>query len=243
MSNSFFHFKQFSIYSQEKGLRVTTDSCLLGAIANHKNPEYILDIGTGTGVITLLMAQRFNEARIDAIEIDKTIAQQALNNISESKFKDRINLIEGDYLQYKPNQLYDLIVCNPPYFKKYLQKLASEKNNAIHNNQLDHEALLKKVSNDLTESGCLYIILPIYEANLLIKNALNTDWYIKEVYTIFNRPDKLYRKIVGLVKYSTETSDKKLLLKKDDNSNSVEFQQLMHDFYLEDTQIYKNKKH
>ncbi len=243
MSNSYFHFKQFSIYSQEKGLRVTTDACLLGALAQHPKPLNIIDIGTGTGVIALMLAQRFEDANVDAIDIEKAVVEQATNNIHQSKFAKRIKLHHGDYLQHSLEKKFDLIVCNPPYFKDHLQKQSSEKNIAIHNETLNHKLLLKKAISDLKEQGIFYVILPPFEADQLMAYAKQLSVGIFDVIQIFNLPGKLYRKVIGFVNYQTEPTERTILIKNDDKNNTPEFQLLMSDFYLEDTQMYKNQKH
>ena len=242
MPNSFFHFKSFSILAQEKGLRVTTDACLLGAIADALNKTQLLDIGTGTGVVAMFMAQRFPHLSIDAIDIEETIIDQALINIQNSPFKEQIALHTADILNWNPNRLYDTIVCNPPYFKNHLEKTASEKNTAIHANRMDHHLLIKKVSQILKNDGKFYCILPPYEMTQLIDMANDTLLFAVEKISIFNQPGKHYRDIVCFSHQKT-TQINTILLLNDENGNRTDaFSRLMHDFYLEDTQIYKKNK-
>ena len=121
MGNSFFHFQQFSIFSQDKGLKVNSDACILGAIAEFDNPIHCLDIGTGTGVIALLLAQRYPNTQLTAIEIEKSVYEQATDNIQKSVFNNRIVTLNADALEYPFAHKFDLIVCNPPYFKNHLE--------------------------------------------------------------------------------------------------------------------------
>lgn len=115
-----FRFKQFTIAHQSEGLKVNTDGCLMGALANYQLPKNCLDIGTGTGVIALMLAQKFPEALVTAIELNPLAFQQAQLNIEASKFNSQINLIEQDIKEFSSSP-FDLIVCNPPYFKNHLK--------------------------------------------------------------------------------------------------------------------------
>ena len=242
MPNSFFHFKSFSIRAQEKGLRVTTDACLLGAIADASNKTQLLDIGTGTGVVAMFMAQRFPLILIDAIDIEETIVEQALINIQNSPFKEQITLHTADILSWEPQRLYDTIVCNPPYFKNHLEKAASEKNTAIHANRMDHRLLIKKVSQILKEDGKFFVILPPYEMTQLIDMANENHLYAFMKTSIFNQPGKHYRDIVCFSHHKGNEIHSQLVLNDDNGKRTEAFSRLMHDFYLEDTQMYKKNK-
>lgn len=242
MPNPFFHFKSFSILSQDKGLRVTTDACLLGAIARADSKGKILDIGTGTGVVALLMAQRYPDCQIDAIEIEPVVALQALYNIQNSPFKDRVHLIQADFLQYDSGHQYACIVSNPPYFKDHLEKAQSEKNTAIHASQLRHPAMIEKVAAHLQTDGCFYCILPPFQMQTLIGLAETVGLRPESITRIFNKPEKHYRDIVCFSTKAIDTQYHQLLLHDESGKKTDEFHRLMDDFYLEDTSIYKKNK-
>ena len=243
MGNSFFHFQEFSIFSQDKGLKVNSDACLLGAIAENKNPKHCLDIGTGTGVIALFLAQRYPEASVTAIEIEKVVHEQARENIENSKFAERITSIHADALLYNYGQTYDLIVCNPPYFKNHLEKTDSEKNRAIHNKSLDPLTLIKRIHEILSPAGKFWIIYPPQEAEkfnaLAEENNLNASKAIK----IYNKPGKHYRSIFCYSKTEKNVlSEETLFLIGEDGLKTEEFSLLMRGFYLENTEMYKRSK-
>lgn len=242
LPNPFFHFKSFSILSQDKGLRVTTDACLLGTIAKVENDGKILDIGTGTGVVALLMAQRYPERSIDAIEIEPVVAQQARFNIQNCPFKDRIQLIEANFLQYDTAHQYACIVSNPPYFKDHLEKIQSEKNTAIHATLLNHQAMIEKVAKQLQKDGYFYCILPPFQMQTLIALAEAVGLKPESITQIFNKPEKHYRDIVCFSSKATDTQQYQLLLHDETGNKTDEFHRLMGDFYLEDTSIYKKNK-
>ena len=116
--SSMFHFKQFSIDQANCAMKVNTDGVLVAALADFEDSTNILDVGTGTGLIALMLAQKYNNAFIDAIEIDKNAAVTALKNFSDSPFSNRIKLFPVSVMDYfeKVNQKYDLIISNPPFF-------------------------------------------------------------------------------------------------------------------------------
>ncbi len=242
MPNPFFHFKSFSILSQDKGLRVTTDACLLGAIAKADIEGRILDIGTGTGVVALFMAQKYPDRLVDAIEIEPSIAEQALFNIQNSPFKDRIQLIQADFLQYDTAHQYACIVSNPPYFKNHLEKSPSEKNIAIHASLLNHQAMIEQVAAHLQTDGTFYCILPPFQMLIMIGLAEGVGLRPQSITKIFNKPEKHYRDIVCFSSKAFDTQYHQLLLHDESGKKTDEFHRLMDDFYLEDTSIYKKNK-
>lgn len=243
MSNSFFHFKQFSILSQEKGLKVNTDACLLGAIASHTNPQFCLDIGTGTGVIAMFLAQRFPNCKVKAIEIEEAVKEQAELNINSSKFKDRIKVVHADFLKWEANSKFDLIVCNPPYFSNHLKKGESEKNTAIHNQTLDFPSLIEHLKTMMHHESNFFLILPSIEMKSFVDIAISKKLYPKDIISIFNLPGKHFRSVACFsLKENDEMRKHELNLKESDGSNSDEFSRLMQDFYLEDTQKFRTSR-
>lgn len=243
MGNSYFHFKQFSILHQEKGLRVNSDACLLGALATHPEPGRCLDIGTGTGVLALFLAQKFTDTSITAIEIEPAVYGQANDNISASQFSKRIEIVCGDFLAFDSKLKYDLIVCNPPYFSNSLKKNDSEKNRAIHNTGLALERLLPKSTGLLNKNGLIWLIYPPYEAEKLKSLCSTEGIYIKQEILIYNLPGRHFRTVLCLQKeIISDTSTHILLMKNQDGSQTSEFYQLLSPFYLENTEIFKRER-
>lgn len=162
MSQSVFHFQQFSIHQDRCGMKVTTDACIQGAwtpISSHVSR--ILDIGTGTGLLSLMLAQRTSEdVQIDAVEIDPDAADQANENISHSPWANRIKLIQGDIRNYVTTYTYDLIICNPPFFRNSLQAPHKGRNIARHDVHLSLEDLHAAICKLLSPNGFASIILP-----------------------------------------------------------------------------------
>jgi tRNA1Val (adenine37-N6)-methyltransferase len=160
MSNTFFHFKQFTIFQERCAMKVGTDGVLLGSWVNINGTKQILDIGTGTGLIALMLAQRSN-SNIDAIEIDTDAASEALGNVIKSKWQERIKVHAIALQNFSPEDThYDLIVTNPPYFSNSLPAPDPSRNIARHDHQLSLPELLSAVARLLNPEGRLGIILP-----------------------------------------------------------------------------------
>jgi tRNA1Val (adenine37-N6)-methyltransferase len=156
---------------------ITTDSVLLGAWAftgNDTAPETVLDIGTGCGVLALMMAQRFPHARIDAIEIDGPSAEEARENVQTSPWPDRISVIHADFKTFAFSRAYSLIVCNPPYFQQALESPHERRNRARHGSTsgLTYQQLVNGVSRILRNDGTLALILPAATKAAFLKGAM-----------------------------------------------------------------------
>lgn len=158
-----FHFKQFSVDQENCAMKINTDGVLLGALSQANNPKKILDIGTGTGVIALMLAQRFPDAKIDAVEIDPKAAQTAEVNFLNSPFGERLNcfpLSFEDYFKQFPIGNFDMIVSNPPFFINSLKNPNPKKIIARHTNKDFYEKLIRLSAFHLSETGSLWLILP-----------------------------------------------------------------------------------
>lgn len=143
-------------------MKIGTDGILLGALAPVRNKQAkVLDIGTGTGVVALMMAQRLPEAQIDAIEINREAAAEARQNFSNSPFSDRLNLFEADFLKWNDHATeYDLIISNPPYYINTLKSPEAARNTARNQESLSMGALFEKASGMLSDDGEISVILP-----------------------------------------------------------------------------------
>jgi tRNA1Val (adenine37-N6)-methyltransferase len=241
LPNSFFHFKQFSIKAQSKGLKVTTDACLLGSLARKSDPASILDIGTGTGVVALMLAQAYPAAKITALEIQTEIFHQALENIQASPFAKQINVINTDFLKTDLSK-FDLIVCNPPYFSEHLRGADSEKTIAMHNTTLPHAEMFEKVYQCMHDNTLFFVIIPHEQMESRLQMAQKTGLHLTQSTLINKRENKAYRWIACFSKLKTETIYNQLLLQTEDGNKSIEFSDLMKDYYLDDTSQYKTLK-
>ena len=158
-----FRFKQFAVEQDDVAMKVGTDGVLLGAWVDCKGVERILDIGTGTGVIALQMAQRNPNAKVYAVEIDETAAHRARANFDASPWAERLEVEKTAVQEFAPAEKFDLIVSNPPYFVDSLLPSDAKRSTARHTHDLTFEELDEAVARLLTEGGRFALILPVAE--------------------------------------------------------------------------------
>ena len=158
-----FRFKQFAVEQEDVAMKVGTDGVLLGAWADCEGAKNILDIGTGTGVIALQMAQRNPEAQICAVEIDEIAAKRARVNFDLSPWAERLTVEQSAVQEFTPAEKFDLIVSNPPYFVDSLLPPDAKRSTARHTHDLTFEELDYAVARLLSESGKFALILPVTE--------------------------------------------------------------------------------
>jgi tRNA1Val (adenine37-N6)-methyltransferase len=172
MPNDYFSFKQFTIYQDKCAMKVGTDGVLLGAWTDVSKAKSILDVGTGTGLIAIMLAQR-TDALIDAVETDENAYMQACSNSGNCPWSKRIQIQHASFQEYamKTNYSYDLIVSNPPYFINSLKNPGKSKETARHTTTLSYSDLLKNVSKLLSDGGILSVILPVEKSKLFIIKA------------------------------------------------------------------------
>lgn len=176
MANQYFQFKQFTVQQDRCAMKVSTDACIQGAwtpIA--EKVRFVLDIGAGTGLLSLMQAQRKNDIYIDAIELDREAAQQAKENFSASPWADRLNIIHADVKDYLSLRKYDMVICNPPFFMNSLLGDNAERNAARHTITLSYDDLLAAIDSVLESDGFASVMLPTTEheawAHLLKQNG------------------------------------------------------------------------
>lgn len=188
-----FQFKQFTIRQDRCLMKVGTDGVLLGAWAGERGARTILDIGAGTGLIALMLAQRAPEARIDAVELDPGSAGQAAENIAASPWSDRVRLFCSSIQDFTPpeGRLYDLIVSNPPFFTGALKSPNPGRNQVRHGEALSFSDLLWSAGRLLSSQGRFSLILPYAEAKAFQELAVHYHLFpnrIREVHTRSGKP-------------------------------------------------------
>ena len=228
-----FRFKQFSVDQTNCAMKINTDGVLLGAITSAENPKTILDIGTGTGVIALMLAQRFPDAQIDAVEIDLSSAETAEKNFKNSPFANRLQIyptsIQNFWLQ-KQHHSYDLIVSNPPF---YLDSLTSPKENKTlskHTELNFFEDLLQQIPDFLSTAGTFTIILPVKTASI-IKKIADEKLFLNQEVSVFSFGNDLpHRQILSFSLNQTKTEHTSFTIYKSEKVYSDEYQNLLKDF-------------
>jgi tRNA1Val (adenine37-N6)-methyltransferase len=167
MPNTYFQFKQFRVEQGRAAMKVCTDACVLGARAAVDGAARILDVGTGTGLLALMAAQRNAEARIDAVEVDDEAYGQALDNVQASPWAGRIHLVRSRIQDYDPGYRYDVVLSNPPFYENHLKRPGAAQNVALHAEVLPLAELAGAVHRLLSPAGRFVVLLPPYQAGRL----------------------------------------------------------------------------
>lgn len=220
-------------------MKMTTDSVLLGAWASVMGCRLILDIGTGTGIIALMMAQRNEEVRIDAVEIDNEAAHLAVTNFSNSRFSERLNGYHASIQDYSDTleTTYDLIVSNPPYFNNSLTADDINKTWARHTVLLSHEDLIQSVEKMISPNGLFEVILPFHEGKEFIDKALKTErFYLAKLTKVYSSLGKSIERLLISLSRKPKTNPlvNKLVIRNSvkDKDYTEEFIGLTKEFYL-----------
>ena len=232
MKNSF-KFKKFEIDQTGCAMRINTDGVLLGAIAAAAKPSRILDIGTGTGVIALMLAQRFPAAVVDAVEIDGSAALAAASNAERSDFSKRLNVIHAAIEAYTPVHFYDLIVSNPPFFVNDLKNAEEKKGMARHTDAVFFEQLIAKVATLLTEGGRFWFILPVKQAESTIGIASGYGLHPVEIIHLHSDEGKpAFRQIVCMDYSGAVLIQRNLYIYASRGIHTEAYRTLLKDFFL-----------
>jgi tRNA1Val (adenine37-N6)-methyltransferase len=237
MPNTFFSFKQFTIQQSNCAMKVTTDACIFGAtVAKHLHQKItiknICDIGTGTGVLSLMIAQK-NDICIDAIEIDSNAYEQAKQNFLTSEFKNQLTIYNADILQFESRIKYDFIFTNPPFFEADLKSENSDKNNAKHDTSLTLATLLQRINLLLKDDGSFLILLPYHRINYFETEANKNGFYLQKSILVKQTPNHNYfRGILFFSKSIKNFEPIELIIKDEADKYSTDFCILLKDYYL-----------
>lgn len=237
MANSYFQFKQFRIDQGQCAMKVTTDACLLGGYVAQEQvaQQHILDIGAGTGLLSLMLAQATTVA-IDAVELDEQAAIQCQENFRQSPWAERLTLFQSavqDFASTTQNR-YDLIISNPPYFPNHIKNKNAIKSQARHTDTLSFADLVRSVQQLLMENGCFYLILPTYEHQLFHHEAEQQGLFCQKQIHIRDRQDTAVIRVIG--KYGKELPEaiaiEEFIIKQDKATYTAAFIALLKAYYL-----------
>jgi len=235
MPNPFFHFKQFTVHQQHSAMKVTTDGCLFGAViaeaVKGKQVSRVLDIGAGTGLLSLMIAQE-TAAIIDAVEIDESAATEAQQNFNASPWKERLHLFKADIKDF--NQYpYDLIISNPPFYEQDLLSPDQQKNAAKHDSKLTLDVLLQKAVELSAPGGQLALLLPFHRLEYCISIANQHGLFLSKSINVKHTAAHPYlRCILFFEKTPTTKQEATIIIKEADNSYTRRFIELLHGYYL-----------
>lgn len=235
MANNYFKFKQFTIIQNLAAMKVGTDGVLLGAWANCTESKKILDIGTGTGLIALMLAQRCN-AIIDAIDIEENACSEAKSNVTASPWQNRINVFHTSVQDFakQADLKYDLIVSNPPFFDNSLKAGYNERSTARHTDSLSTSELFFSVKNLLNSNGKFAVVIPTDKMQQYYSNANNNKLQCNKLLCIKPTPTKQAKRLLLEFSFNqSELEENELIVEKyGRHKYSEEYKELTKDFYL-----------
>jgi tRNA1Val (adenine37-N6)-methyltransferase len=236
VANSYFQFKQFRIEQRECAMKVSTDACVLGAAADIASAQRVLDIGTGTGLLALMAAQRNTTATIEAVELDPAAASQAAENFRASPWAPRLSLHAQSLAEFAaPHPApFDHILCNPPFFRHSLRPPDARRATARHTapDTLSFPELAQFAAEFLTAQGCLTVLLPPPEMQHFERDAAQFGLFPATRLVLRHRVgSKLLRHITTFERQPQPVQNQELLVTEDDEY-SPEFKALLGPFYL-----------
>lgn len=249
MANSYFKFKEFTIHQDKCAMKVCTDACLFGAlvagcrtclplgrfpaIAKDGQAMECLDIGAGTGLLSLMIAQKNNNVNIDAIEIDEEAATQAKENIAASPWAERIHVINADILTFNGAKKYDCIFSNPPFFEDDLLSEDKAKNNAKHDTSLSLTELLQVIDKYLDPKGFFAVLLPYQRVDYFIEEAAKFSLYLSKKISVKQTfKHKFFRGILFFNREKTDLQLMEIIIKDPEHNYTPEFTAVLKDYYL-----------
>lgn len=235
MPNPFFRFKQFTVYHDKCAMKVGTDGVLLGAWTDVEHARRILDIGTGTGLIALMLAQR-SEASVLGIDIDEAAVAQARENVERSVWRNRIVIERKDanLLTELQDGAFDVVVSNPPYFTERVGCPDKQRDAARHTDSLSFEALLQSVNRVLAEDGTFSVVLPSGVAADFIANAACFRLFLRRQTWVHTKPEAAPKRVLmEFGRTLVECESGHLVVELERHQYSPEYIALTRSFYLQ----------
>lgn len=240
MPNTYFQFKEFKVEMAKSGLKVTTDACLFGAwIAEElqkTNPTYFsaLDIGTGTGLLSLMVVQKNPKASIHAVEKVALAAEEASMNFRNSAWRGQLSCLHQSIQKSSTDQKFDVILSNPPFFNNHFRGKNAGKNTALHDESLPMNELIKAVDNLMVPDGKFFVLYPEREMKLLEKTAAASSLHLNHQVEVRNKPAADVFRVMAC--FSRKKEQKKLSeiwIKNSKGKYTREFWELLSPYYLD----------
>jgi tRNA1Val (adenine37-N6)-methyltransferase len=230
-----FHFQQFSLNQADCAMKIGTDGIMLGAWAKIAAAATLLDIGTGTGLLALMAAQRNPEAQILGVEIEAAAAARAQENVRQSPWSDRIRILHQSVQAFSPAEPFEAILCNPPYFSSGVLPATEARRLARHNEQLSLSELVQQLARLLGETGQAHLVLPWEAQEELLSLASQSGLYPQRLAQVHSRPQKPpFRLLVSLGRKERSYLPTTLCLHPETGTHyHPAYQQLVQAFYLQ----------
>ena len=234
-----FKFKEFTIHQEKTAMKVGTDAVLLGAWCSVENyPDTILDIGAGTGIVALMIAQRSDAMTIDAVELDEDAYEQTVDNFEKSDWGDRLYCYNASFQEFaeeiaEEEETYDLIVSNPPFYTDEYETEDAARNKARFTSSLSFEELIMGVSNILSENGVFSVIIPFKEEESFINTATKYKLFLNKVCRVQgNETSEIKRSLLSFSFEELKIEETSLIIEVDRHKYTEDYINLTKDFYL-----------
>ena len=232
-----FQFKQFNINQERCAMKIGTDAVLLGAWCPiNNNPFSILDIGAGTGILSLMLAQRSNAQQIDAIEIEENAYEQCVENFEASHWGDRLFCYHASLNDFinEPEDQYDIIISNPPFYSEDYKTDNSQRDLARFQDALPFEALVKATTLLLSENGIFTVIIPFKEENRLLNLCAQAELFPIKMTRVKGTPTgPIIRSLIAFKRYELPVlSANELVIESSRHVYTEAYTKLTRDFYL-----------
>lgn len=232
-NRNIFKFKQFDVDQTDCAMRINTDGVVLAASVAHHNPLKILDIGTGTGVVALMLAQRFSNAHVDAVEIDFLAAETARKNVEQSVFSKQIGVYGVAFQDFEKNTKYDLIVSNPPFFVNDLKNEDERKGIARHAASNFFEMLIGKSASLLSATGKIWLVLPVKQALEVERLGALINLSVSEkIYMHSDENKPTFRVILCLEQGVVHLAERNFYIYQSNEVHTQAYRTLLKDFFL-----------
>ncbi|HVV06485.1 MAG TPA: methyltransferase [Puia sp.] len=235
MPNPYFQFKQFTIFQDQCAMKVCTDACILGAWFSEKTPAYssILDIGSGTGLLMLMLAQK-HKGEIQGIELDLFAFKQLKENIGQSRWRGDLKVFPGDVRQFNFPHKFDFIITNPPFYERDLEADSHSKNLARHSKELTLTELLTAIDENLSAEGSFGILLPYHRVHYFEDLAGSRQFHLRERLLVRQTPrHDLFRAVLHFSRNKENfIPETELSIQDEQGQYTDEFVELMRDYYL-----------
>ncbi len=238
MANNYFQFKAFTISQEGCAMKVCTDSCLFGAwvvnglLMDSHSYKYIIDIGTGTGLLALMLAQKINTS-ILGVEIDETAAITASQNVANTSFSNQVDIIQQDILELQQRNYFDCVISNPPFYEGSLLSENNSVNQARHQEGLTIEQLAKQCNLLCTVNATVALLAPFNREEAFIDAMKAEGFFVKKLCRVRNQTNKPFiRTILLFSRVTSDAVETSITIKEEDNHYTKDFTLLLQDYYL-----------
>ncbi|NRA10715.1 MAG: methyltransferase [Crocinitomicaceae bacterium] len=230
---SSFRFKQFEIIQDDNAMKVGTDSMVLGSFINGHGRKRGLDIGSGTGVLSLMVTQGNDDIKFDAVELDELSATECALNFKNSPWSDRLKVHQGNFLEFESEERYDLIISNPPYYQSTLLNQDSRKANARHEQSLPMREFILKSRKLLSDDGEFWFIVPAEDEQVWKKQCTSANLHLVEKIAIHGKEGGDIKRIIFVFcNHKSILEESSFSVRKKSNEYSEEYKELTRDFHF-----------